>query len=164
MATFTVLLQKEVSRLCGNHWLHKKFHPEADKPYCWCPYVITPYSKFYDMLWSGDLVLADRGFNIKEDLKPKSKITYYIYSSIFIQMSCITQNCKLIYLYLMPVVDNGPRCNLYNIVKRSKISSKMFAIVNLNTADDDWVVFSRNTSKMKKIILSVILISISLFF
>ena len=58
----------------------------------------------------------------------------------------------------MRVVDNNPCCNLYNIVKRSKIRSKMFAVVNLNTTDDDWVVFSRNMSKLNQIIFSVIII------
>ena len=34
----------------------------------------------------------------------------------------------VIHLYLMCVVDNNPRCILYDIVKRSKIRSKMFAL------------------------------------
>ena len=60
----------------------------------------------------------------------------------------------------MRVIDNDPCCNLCDIVKRSKIRSKMSAIVSLNTTYDDGVVFVRNMSKLKQIIFSVILINI----
>ena len=42
--------------------------------------------------------------------------------------------------------------DLHNIVKRSRISSKMFATVNLNSTDDDRVVFSQNISRLKNIV------------